>query len=49
MVSITLPDNSVKKFESPISIEDIALSIGSGLHKATVAGKINGVLNGLTC
>ena len=44
MVSITLPDNSVKKFESPISIEDIALSIGSGLHKATVAGKINGVL-----
>ena len=44
MIKITLPDNSVKTFENSISIEDLALSIGPGLAKATVAGKIDGNL-----
>ena len=44
MVKITLPDNSTKSFEKPISVEDLAKSIGPGLAKATIAGKIDGNL-----
>ena len=44
MINITLPDNSIKSFENPISINDLAASIGPGLAKATIAGKINGEL-----
>ena len=44
MINITLPDSSIKSFEEPISIEDLSQSIGSGLAKATVAGKVDGNL-----
>ena len=44
MVTITLLDNSKKTFNEPVSIEDVAEDIGKGLLKATVAGKIDGVL-----
>ena len=44
MPEITLPDKSIRKFDKPISIEDLAIEIGPGLAKATVAGKIDGVL-----
>ena len=44
MLTITLPDNSKKFFDEPVSIEDVAANIGKGLLKATVAGKIDGVL-----
>ena len=44
MLEITLPDQSKRKFDKPISIEDLAADIGPGLAKATVAGRINGVL-----
>ena len=44
MPSITLPDNSVRNFEKPITIDEVAKDIGSGLAKAAVAGKINGQL-----
>ncbi len=44
MVTITLLDNSKKTFNEPLSIEDVAEDIGKGLLKATVAGKIDGVL-----
>ena len=44
MINITLPDNSIKSFENPISVEDLSKSIGPGLAKATVAGKVNGNL-----
>ena len=44
MLEITLPDQSKRKFDKPISIEDLAVDIGPGLAKATVAGRINGVL-----
>ena len=42
MPKITLPDNSVRKFDKPISVNELAEEIGAGLAKATVAGKING-------
>ena len=44
MINITLPDSSIKTFENPISVEDLSKSIGAGLAKATVAGKVNGNL-----
>jgi threonyl-tRNA synthetase len=42
MVSITLPDGSVKQFEGPVTGADVAASIGAGLAKAALAIKING-------
>ena len=42
MPVITLPDNTEKQFNSPVSILDIATSIGPGLAKATIAGIVNG-------
>jgi len=44
MVQITLPDNSIKKFNNSISIEELAADIGPGLAKGAVAGKVNGNL-----
>ncbi|WP_373699876.1 threonine--tRNA ligase [Neisseria dentiae] len=44
MINITLPDGSVRQYEAPVTVAQIAASIGSGLAKATVAGKVNGVL-----
>ena len=44
MLNITLPDGSIRQYESPVTVAQIAASIGSGLAKATVAGKVNGVL-----
>ena len=44
MLNITLPDGSVRQYESPVTVAQIAASIGAGLAKATVAGKVNGRL-----
>ncbi len=44
MPTITLPDQSQRSFEQPVSVADVAESIGSGLAKAALAGKINGQL-----
>ena len=44
MLNITLPDGSVRQYESPVTVAQIAASIGTGLAKATVAGKVNGRL-----
>ena len=44
MLNITLPDGSVRQYESPVTVAQIAASIGAGLAKATVAGKVNGKL-----
>ncbi|MFQ3249633.1 MAG: threonyl-tRNA synthetase [Glaciecola sp.] len=44
MPVITLPDGSQRSFEQPVSIVDVAMDIGPGLAKATIAGKINGKL-----
>ncbi len=44
MPIITLPDGSKKVFEKSVTIIEIAQSIGAGLAKATIAGKVNDVL-----
>ena len=44
MLNITLPDGSVRQYESPVTVAQIAASIGAGLAKVTVAGKVNGKL-----
>jgi threonyl-tRNA synthetase len=44
MPVITLPDGSQRHFEQAISVIDVAQSIGSGLAKATLAGKVDGRL-----
>ena len=44
MPLIRLPDNSTRNFDNPLSVEDIAKDIGTGLAKAAVAGKIDGKL-----
>ena len=41
-VVITLPDNSQKSFEHPVTVADAAAAIGPGLAKAAVAGKVDG-------
>ena len=43
-LTITLPDGSIRQYESPTTIAQIAADIGAGLAKATVAGKVNGIL-----
>ncbi|WP_044471086.1 threonine--tRNA ligase [Mannheimia massilioguelmaensis] len=42
MPIITLPDGSQRQFDNPISVFEVAQSIGSGLAKATIAGRVNG-------
>jgi threonyl-tRNA synthetase len=44
MPVITLPDGSQKRFDSAVSVAQIAASIGAGLAKAALAGKVDGVL-----
>lgn len=44
MPIITLPDGSQRSFDHPVSVLEVAQSIGAGLAKATVAGKVNGKL-----
>jgi threonyl-tRNA synthetase len=44
MPTITLPDGSQKQFEAPVSVHQVAESIGPGLAKAALAGRINGEL-----
>ncbi|MGA7296264.1 MAG: threonine--tRNA ligase [Rhodanobacteraceae bacterium] len=41
MIQITLPDGSHKSFESAPSVAEVAASIGSGLARATLAGKVD--------
>ena len=43
-VAITLPDGSVRSFDSAPTIADVAASIGPGLAKAALAGKVDGKL-----
>lgn len=48
MIQITLPDQSVRTFESPLTVEAVAQSIGPGLAKAAIAARINGKLSDLS-
>ena len=47
MISISLPDGSVRKFDKPVSGADIAAAIGPGLAKAALAVKVDGKLRDL--
>ena len=42
MVQITLPDGSLREFPTPVTVAEVANSIGSGLAKAALAGKVDG-------
>jgi len=44
MIQITLPDNSTRELQDGATVADLAASIGAGLAKAALAGKINGEL-----
>ncbi len=44
MVQITLPDGSVRAFDHPVSVADVAASIGAGLAKSALGGKVDGAL-----
>jgi len=44
MINIKLPDGSLRPFEHPVTVADVALSIGPGLAKAALAGKVDGKL-----
>lgn len=44
MPNIKLPDGTVKHFEQPVSIHEVAQSISPGLAKAALAGKVDGKL-----
>jgi len=44
MPIITLPDGAEKQFDNPVTTHQVAESIGPGLAKATIAGRINGEL-----
>lgn len=42
MVQITLPDGSLREFPGPVTVAEVAASIGAGLAKAALAGKVDG-------
>jgi len=44
MVNVTLPDGSVRQFDNPVTVGEVAASIGAGLAKAALAGRVNGKL-----
>ncbi|MBN8263434.1 MAG: threonine--tRNA ligase [Xanthomonadales bacterium] len=41
MINITLPDGAVRQFAAPVTVAEVAASIGAGLAKATLAGKVD--------
>lgn len=41
MVQITLPDGSLREFPGPVTVAEVAASIGAGLAKATLGGKVD--------
>jgi threonyl-tRNA synthetase len=44
MIKITLPDGSQRPFDHPVTVAEVAASIGAGLAKAALAGKVDGKL-----
>ncbi len=44
MLNITLPDGSQRQFSGPVTVAEVAASIGAGLAKAALGGKVNGRL-----
>ena len=44
MVNIKLPDGSVRNFDNPVTVGEVAAAIGAGLAKAALAGRVGGKL-----
>ena len=44
MIDITLPDGSVRHFEAPVTVAQVAANIGAGLARAALAGRVDGKL-----
>src|ERR1700737_4839831 len=44
MPVVTLPDGSQRRFDHPVTVDDVAADIGAGLRKAALAGRVNGKL-----
>src|SRR5579872_764317 len=44
MPVVTLPDGSQRRFDNPVTVDEVAASIGAGLRKAALAGRVNGKL-----
>ena len=49
MIAVTLPDGSVREYQAPVTVADVAQSIGAGLARAALAGKVNDKLVDLSC
>ncbi len=44
MIAVTLPDGSRRSYDNPLTVADVAASIGAGLAKAALAGRVDGTL-----
>ncbi len=44
MISVKLPDGSIRPFDKPVTVAEVAAAIGPGLAKAALAGKVDGKL-----
>jgi len=44
MPAVTLPDGSQRQFDHPVTVDEVAASIGAGLRKAALAGRVDGRL-----
>ena len=44
MPVVTLPDGSQRRFDHPVTVDEVAASIGAGLRKAALAGRVDGKL-----
>src|ERR1039457_5395864 len=44
MPTVRLPDGSQRQFDAPITVAQVAASIGSGLAKAALAGRVDGAV-----
>ncbi|KMN38331.1 MULTISPECIES: threonine--tRNA ligase [Chromobacterium] len=44
MPDIRLPDGSIRSFDKPVTVHEVAASIGAGLARAALAGRVDGAL-----
>ena len=49
MPVVTLPDGSERRFDHPVTVDEVAGAIGAGLRKAALAGRVNGKLVDTSC
>lgn len=49
MLVVTLPDGSSRRFDGPVTVQDVADSIGPGLGRAALAGEVNGRMVDTSC